>query len=62
MNSENALVSIIFGMFTFYMVYSLPEIGLSLGSVSGVDVNMILGLLFGFIITILVLRATSLQK
>jgi len=59
MNSENAIISMVLGVFTFYMLYSVFDIGLSLGSVGGVGINLILGLVFGFIITILVLRATS---
>jgi len=59
MNSENVIISMLLGVFTFYMIYSLFNLGLSLGSVAGVSINLILGLVFGFIITILVLGATS---
>ncbi len=61
MNSENAIISIVLGIFTFYMLYYISNLGLSLGTVGGVGINLILGLVFGFIITILVLRATSME-
>jgi len=62
MNPENAIASVIIGIVTFYMIYSLSDISFSSGSVSGVNINLILGIVLGFIIAIVIYASISEKK
>jgi len=62
MNPENAIASVIIGIFTSYMIYSMLDINFSSTSLNGVSVDLILAIVLGFIVFIIIYASTPREE